>query len=112
MAMTKRFLAFDCGATSGRGVLATFDGAGFELEEVCRFPSEMVHTAGRVCWDVDAMFGHFVDCLPLRSSFHMAFPPYGKCVCTLWHGCYLVHSNGKGRTIIHNQSCPETSSAK
>ena len=63
MAMTKRFLAFDCGATSGRGVLATFDGAGFELEEVCRFPSEMVHAAGRVCWDVNTMFGHFVDCL-------------------------------------------------
>ena len=58
-----KFLAFDCGATSGRAVLATFEGGSFQMEEVYRFPSEMVERDGRLCWDVQAMYRHFVACL-------------------------------------------------
>ena len=57
------FLAFDCGATSGRGVLATFSGGSFSMEEVYRFPSEMVRRDGRMYWDVLAMRDHFVACI-------------------------------------------------
>ena len=63
MAETKYFLAFDCGATSGRGVLACFSPEGFSMEEVYRFPSEMVKKDGRMQWDVVAMHRHFVTCL-------------------------------------------------
>ena len=63
MADTKYFLAFDCGATSGRGVLACFSPDGFSMEEVYRFPSEMVRKDGRMQWDVLAMYRHFVACL-------------------------------------------------
>ena len=58
-----RFLAFDCGATSGRGILAGFDGESLSMEEVYRFPSEMKEVDGRMYWDVLAMYGHFVTCL-------------------------------------------------
>ena len=63
MAVNKYFLAFDCGATSGRGVLACFSPEGFSMEEVYRFPSEMVKEDGRMQWDVVAMYRHFVTCL-------------------------------------------------
>ena len=63
MADLHYFLAFDCGATSGRGVLATFDGTSFTMEEVYRFPSEMVRRGGCMYWDVLAMRDHFVKCL-------------------------------------------------
>lgn len=63
MAEIKYFLAFDCGATSGRGVLACFSPKGFSMEEVYRFPSEMVKKDGRMQWDVVAMNRHFVTCL-------------------------------------------------
>ena len=63
MAEIKYFLAFDCGATSGRGVLACFSPKGFSMEEVYRFPSEMVKKEGRMQWDVVAMHRHFVTCL-------------------------------------------------
>ena len=63
MATPHSFLAFDCGATSGRGVLATFNGASFTMEEVYRFPSEMVREGGKMYWDVLAMRDHFVNCL-------------------------------------------------
>ena len=58
-----RFLAFDCGATSGRGILAGFDGESLSMEEVYRFPSEMKEVDGRMYWDVHAMCGHFVTCM-------------------------------------------------
>ena len=57
------FLAFDCGATSGRGVLATLSGDSLSMQEVYRFPSEMKKEGGRFCWDVMAMYRHFVTCL-------------------------------------------------
>lgn len=57
------FLSFDCGATSGRGVLATFEGGSFRMEEVYRFPSEMSRKDGRMYWDVLKMRDHFVACI-------------------------------------------------
>ena len=57
------FLAFDCGATSGRGVLATLSGNSLSMQEVYRFPSEMKKEGGRFYWDVMAMYRHFVTCL-------------------------------------------------
>ncbi len=63
MTETKTFLAFDCGATSGRGVLARFTPEGFSMKEVYRFPSEMVREGGKMHWDVVAMQKHFVACL-------------------------------------------------
>ncbi len=63
MADTHTFLAFDCGATSGRGVLATFEGGSFRMEEVYRFPSEMVRKDGHMYWDVLKMRDHFVACI-------------------------------------------------
>ena len=57
------FLAFDCGATSGRGILARLHGTSLTLEEVYRFPSEMKSRDGRMYWDVPAMYRHFVTCL-------------------------------------------------
>ena len=57
------FLAFDCGATSGRGVLATFENGSFHMEEVYRFSSEMIRKDGRIYWDVLAMLDHFAACI-------------------------------------------------
>ena len=57
------FLAFDCGATSGRAVLATFDGGTFSMEEVYRFPSGIIELHGKYYWDIFAIYEHFVKCL-------------------------------------------------
>ena len=59
------FLAFDCGATSGRAVLATFgrDGKTFSMEEVYRFPNQTLEIGGKYYWDVFSIYGHFVKCL-------------------------------------------------
>ena len=57
------FLAFDCGATSGRAMLATFSDGSFSMKEVYRFPNGIVEVQGRFFWDIKAIYGHFVKCL-------------------------------------------------
>jgi len=63
MSEKHQFLAFDCGATSGRAVLATFDGGRFEMKEVYRFPSGIIELGGKYYWDVLAIYDHFCRCL-------------------------------------------------
>ena len=60
---THTFLAFDCGATSGRAVLATFEGGSFQMKEVYRFPSGIIELQGKYYWDVVAIYEHFRKCL-------------------------------------------------
>lgn len=61
--MPSNFLAFDCGATSGRAVLATFDGGSFGMKEVCRFPSGIIELQGKYYWDILGIYDHFCKCL-------------------------------------------------
>ncbi len=63
MGAVHRFLAFDCGATSGRAVLATFDSGTFSMEEVYRFPSGIIEAGGKYYWDILSIYSHFLECL-------------------------------------------------
>ncbi len=63
MSGSYNFLAFDCGATSGRAVLATFQGNDFSMKEVYRFPSGIIELGGKYYWDILAIYNHFVTCL-------------------------------------------------
>ena len=63
MADKHNFLAFDCGATSGRAVLATFADGSFSMKEVYRFPSGIIEVGGKYFWDIFAIYEHFRKCL-------------------------------------------------
>ena len=54
--MTKRVLAFDFGASSGRAIIGHFDGGKITLEEVHRFSNDPVSVGGTVYWDVLRLF--------------------------------------------------------
>ena len=54
--MTKRVLAFDFGASSGRAIIGQFDGGKITLEEVHRFSNDSVSVGGTVYWDVLRLF--------------------------------------------------------
>lgn len=56
MAKTYKFLAFDFGASSGRAILAKFDGEKLELEEKHRFSNDPVNINGDLHWDVLRLF--------------------------------------------------------
>lgn len=54
--MTKRVLAFDFGASSGRAIIGCFDGDKITLQEVHRFSNDPVSVSGTVYWDVLRLF--------------------------------------------------------
>ena len=50
--MTKRVLAIDFGATSGRAMLCSFDGSKIDIRELHRFDNSPVEVGGVLYWDV------------------------------------------------------------
>lgn len=53
---TMNVLAFDLGASSGRGMLAKFDGTKITLEEVHRFPHNFSTLNGRAYWNIVSLY--------------------------------------------------------
>lgn len=53
---TYHFAAIDLGATSGRVILATFQGENVQMEEIHRFPSPMIQMRGHFYWDLPAIY--------------------------------------------------------
>ena len=51
-----KMLAIDLGASSGRGIVGSFDGKKITLEENHRFPNEPVTVAGTFSWDTLRIF--------------------------------------------------------
>ncbi len=48
----KTYLAIDQGAESGRGILGKFDGSHLTIEEIYRYPNNMVKVHGHYYWDI------------------------------------------------------------
>jgi rhamnulokinase len=63
MSATKKLLAFDLGAESGRGVLGAFDGQRLQLEVIHRFPNGPVRTLDTLHWDVLRLFSEMMAAL-------------------------------------------------
>ena len=54
--MTKNFFAVDLGATSGRTILATYDGVLVGMKEITRFANPMIPLGGYLYWDIAGLY--------------------------------------------------------
>ena len=52
----KKVLSFDFGASSGRAMLATFNGEKISMEEIHRFSNDTVIVNGTMYWDILRLF--------------------------------------------------------
>jgi rhamnulokinase len=69
-----QFLAFDIGAGSGRAIIGTLDGCKVTLQEIHRFPNEMVLREGHYYWDVNRLFNELMTGLRLCVNKHNVIP--------------------------------------
>src|SRR4051794_19094149 len=70
MTATKKILAFDLGAESGRGLIGKFDGSKVHLEVVHRFANGGVQTLDTLHWDVLRLFQEMVVGLRKAAAEH------------------------------------------
>ena len=70
MPAATRFLAFDLGAESGRGILGLLEGSRLNLEVVHRFPNGAVPLLDSLHWDVLRLYDEMVQTLRLCAARH------------------------------------------
>lgn len=66
--MKKGFFAVDLGATSGRTILAIFTDKGLELQEVNRFPNQLIEACGHYYWDIYELYRNILEGLKLAAE--------------------------------------------
>lgn len=59
--MKKYFFAVDLGATSGRTILAVYDGERVALEEVSRFSNPQLPIANKLYWDLPGLYHQILE---------------------------------------------------
>ncbi|MEW6749927.1 MAG: rhamnulokinase family protein [Candidatus Latescibacterota bacterium] len=67
---TRKFLAFDLGAESGRAILGRFDGERLGLQEIHRFPNGPVRLFDSLYWDVLRLFAEMREGLSICARDH------------------------------------------
>ena len=53
---SEHYFAVDLGATSGRTILATYDGKKVTMNEVTRFANPMIPLGGHLFWDIAGLY--------------------------------------------------------
>ena len=65
---TKNFFAVDLGATSGRTILASFDGKKIDMREITRFANPMIPLGGHLYWDLAGLYNEVLGGLRKVAS--------------------------------------------
>jgi len=65
---TYTFLAFDIGATSGRGIVGTLVGSKFEMYEVHRFSNSIMELHGKYYWNIFHLYNSLKETLCICSQ--------------------------------------------
>ena len=92
---TFNFLAFDVGATSGRGMLATVSGDSFEMKEIYRFPNAIMNIHGKYYWDIFAIYDHLKKALAAVRDMGVSLDSIG---IDTW-GCDFGYIGNDGTVI-------------
>ena len=96
----KNYLAVDLGATSGRTIIATFDGKKVEMNELTRFKNPMIPLGGHLFWDLPALYNEIVNALRLSVEKGIKIESIG---IDTW-GCDFAFF-GKDGQLLSNPYC-------
>ena len=68
MENSRYFFAVDLGATSGRTITGTLADGKIKLEELTRFPNNLIETGGHFYWDIFALYNEIIKGLKLVAK--------------------------------------------
>src|SRR5437763_1735471 len=97
MSATKKLLAFDLGAESGRAILGHFDGDRFRLEVVHRFGNGPVRTLDALHWDALRLHGEMLGGMRKCAAEHGGVDSLGV---DTWGVDFALL--GRGGTLLGN----------
>lgn len=107
MTATRKFVAFDLGAESGRAVVGLFDGSTLQLESVHRFPNGPVRVLDSLYWDVLRLFEDMKEGLRRCADQHgRDFAGIG--IDTWGVDFALLDGNGELLGLPHHYRDPRT----
>ena len=73
-----RVLAFDLGASSGRGIMGIYENGSLRVEEICRFKNEPVFSGGHLRWDFGRLLSEIRRGIDKAGSFDsLGFDTWG-----------------------------------
>ena len=98
--MKKTFLAFDLGASSGRGILGTLDNDKLELKEVHRFSNGPTEIDGELFWDINKLFAELKTAL--KKALAECDEISGIAVDTWGVDYVLLKENGEFARLPYN----------
>lgn len=67
------YLAVDIGASSGRHILGYMENGKMRMKEIYRFPNGMISRDGKLCWDVERLFGEILN--GMKKCREMGYTP-------------------------------------
>ncbi|QSH40522.1 rhamnulokinase [Lentisphaerota bacterium ZTH] len=105
--MAKSYLAFDLGASSGRGIIGTFDDGKLSLQEIHRFVNGPQEKNDSLFWDFKLI------CKEIKSGLKKAFtenPDISSIGIDTWGVDYVLfdRDTGKIKCQPHNYRDPRT----
>ena len=74
---SEHYFAVDLGATSGRTILATYDGERIEMKEVTRFANPMIPLGGHLFWDIAGLYNEILKGLKSVADDGIAIESIG-----------------------------------
>ena len=92
---TKNFFAVDLGATSGRTILATYDGSRVEMKEITRFANPMIPLGGHLYWDIAGLYNEVLEGLRKIASEGISIDSIG---IDTW-GCDFAFFGADGQLL-------------
>lgn len=107
--MKKYYLAVDIGASSGRHILACYDGKTLTLEEIYRFENGFEKEDGALVWDIDRLSSEVK--MGIKKCAEIGKIPESVAIDTWGVDYVLLDSDGKAIRPVYVYRDPRTDDA-
>lgn len=112
MAASKHMVAFDCGNSSYRVVLGTYDGERITMDVISQVPNEMIEIGGKFYWDFLAIFQNLKRGLQEVARRGIRIDSLGICTWGVDFGLYDADGYLLGAPLSYRNTIGEQALAR